>query len=162
MTVRSRTTRSRTFGRAGVVVAAAAAGVLATSGTASAAVLTVAAVPTPGVESISTLVTVAPLLTFTGAVECTVTATEVGDDTNTASETAAVPSLVPLVPAIGTIDIDGLEPGIYTVSATCNDGGTPVDSLVSLPVTVLPEGSIPPVVPPVPGGGSLPTDLFES
>lgn len=156
------TVRSRTLGRAGIVVAAAAAGVLATSGTASAAVLTVVAVPTPGVESISTLVTVTPRLAFTGAVECTVTATEVGDDTNTASETAAVPSLVPLTPAIGTIDIEGLEPGLYTVTATCDDGGTPVDTLVGVPTTVLAEGELPPVVPPVPGGGSLPTDLFES
>ncbi|MGW5269708.1 hypothetical protein ACWEQ4_13865 [Rhodococcus sp. NPDC003994] len=156
------TVRSRTLGRAGIVVAAAAAGVLATSGTASAAVAAVAVVPTPGVESISTLVTVTPLLAFNGAVECTVTATEVGDDTNTASETAAVPSLVPLTPAIGTIDIEGLEPGLYTVTATCDDGGTPVDTLVGVPTTVLAEGELPPVVPPVPGGGSLPTDLFES
>lgn len=160
------TVRSRTLGRAGIVVAAAAAGVLATSGTASAAVLTVVAVPTPGVESISTLVTANPGLTFSGKVTCTVTATEVGNVENTASETGTLTGPVlplPGVPAVGTIVIDGLEPGdVYTVSATCNDGGTPVDSLVSLPTTVLAEGELPPVVPPVPGGGSLPTDLFES
>ncbi len=153
------TVRSRTLGRAGIVVAAAAAGVLATSGTASAAVLTVQAVPTPGVESISTALVVAGVFIGT-EVECTVTATEVGDDTNTASATDTLPTL--LAAATGTIDIDELEPGIYTVSATCNDGETPVDSLVSLPVTVLPDTGLPPVVPPVPGGGSLPTDLFES
>ncbi len=157
MTVRSRTTRSRTLGRAGIVAAAAAAGLLATSGTASASILTVAAIPTPGVESISTVVTAVPLITFNEAVECTVTATGSADATNTASETGTLSTA-----GIGTIVIDGLEPGLYTVSATCDDGGTPVDSLVSLPVTVLPEGELPPVVPPVPGGGSLPTDLFES
>ncbi|MBY6368715.1 hypothetical protein [Rhodococcoides corynebacterioides] len=152
------TVRSRTLGRAGIVVAAAAAGVLATSGTASAAVLTVQAVPTPGVESISTALVVAGVFVGT-EVECTVTATEVDDDTNTASATDTL--LTVLAAATGTIDIDGLEPGIYTVTASCTDGGDPVDALIDLPITVLPD-DLPPVVPPVPGGGSLPTDLFES
>ncbi|WP_315773334.1 hypothetical protein [Rhodococcoides kroppenstedtii] len=159
------TVRSRTLGRAGIVVAAAAAGVLATSGTASAAVLTVVALPTPGVESVSTLVTANPALFFEGDVECTVTATAVGNAENTASETGTLaPPLglpIPGVAHTGTIDIDGLEAGTYTVSATCNDGGGDVTSILSAPVIVLPEGTLPPL-PPVPGGGSLPTDLFES
>ncbi|NIL82090.1 hypothetical protein [Rhodococcoides kroppenstedtii] len=159
------TVRSRTLGRAGIVVAAAAAGVLATSGTASAAVLTVVALPTPGEESISTLVTATPTLVFEGDVECTVTATEVGNAENTASETGTLaPPLgipVPTVAFTGTIDIDGLEAGTYTVSAMCNDGRGDVTSILSAPVLVLPEGTLPPL-PPVPGGGSLPTDLFES
>ncbi|MBY6350993.1 hypothetical protein [Rhodococcoides corynebacterioides] len=153
------TVRSRTLGRAGIVVAAAAAGVLATSGTASAAVLTVAAVPTPGVESISTAFVVGGVFVGT-EVECTVTATDADDDTNTASATDTL--LTVLAAATGTIDIEGLEPGLYTVTASCTDGGDPVDALIDLPVTVLPEPDLPPVVPPVPGGGSLPTDLFES
>ncbi|MFW0874338.1 hypothetical protein [Rhodococcoides corynebacterioides] len=160
------TVRSRTLGRAGIVVAAAAAGVLATSGTASAAVALVAVAPVPGVESVSTVVTATPAVFFEGDVECTVTATEVGNAENTASEVGTLaPPLglpFPAVPWTGTIDIDGLDAGIYTVTATCDDGGTPVDTLVGVPVTVLPEGELPPVVPPVPGGGSLPTDLFES
>ncbi|WP_285184405.1 hypothetical protein [Rhodococcus sp. MEB041] len=152
----------RTFGKVGMVGAAAAAALLAGSGTASAAVLAVVAVPTPGVESISTLVTVTPALAFTGAVDCTVTATEVGDETNTASASGPATPFLPIAPAVGTIVIDGLEAGLYSVAVTCDDGGTSVDTLVDLPVTVLPQGSLPPVVPPVGGGGSLPLDIFES
>ncbi|MBY6539858.1 hypothetical protein HQ325_14360 [Rhodococcus sp. BP-349] len=156
-------TGARTFGKVGMVGAAAAAALLAGSGTASAAVLAVVAVPTPGVESITTVVTVTPLVAFTGAVDCTVTATEVGDETNTVSASGPAETVLPFAPALGDITIDGLDAGLYNVGVTCDDGGTPVSTLVDLPVTVLPEGELPPVLPPIGGGGgSLPLDIFES